>query len=187
MSKPSKTLLQTLTVLISLLCLWGAGPTSAQASKATGYSSHFPTRRITYRIRSTSQKYKKSWNRAIKNWNKLHVVSLVKAPAGTQSQIGLSTKATCGKYFGYSNYTDVDDNGTPAGIDLYLSRHFVRDWYLDSSDCAALCTSLLGGALGLKTTHSLNSIMNTGSMMPDTPTKADKKGLQNAYRGVPWN
>lgn len=186
MQTRQKVLLQSIITVFSLLCLLSFFPVSAQASKATGYSSHFASRRITYRIRSTSKTYRNSWTKAVKAWNKLHVISLVPAPTGTQPQISMSTKAKYGEYYGYPEYF-ADNYDVSAGMNLYLSRYYVWEWILKSRDRVSLCSNLIGSALGLKDSKSANSIMNPGPYMPTAPTKTDKKGLQNAYRGVPWN
>ncbi|WP_143461292.1 hypothetical protein [Levilactobacillus enshiensis] len=184
-----ETWLKRLIVSTALIvgCLIGLSTSvNAQASRT------FPSRTITYRITSSSPYYKSVWTKAIKRWNHLRVVKLVKADANAGMPDVQMTTTPGDKGSSYMLILDEGDDDAPSQRTTYkiqLYRKFMKSWYFDKGDRVQLATRTIGDVMGLKTSSDPNkfdSVMNTTTFSSAKPTKRDKKNLQKLYKNVAY-
>lgn len=197
MSSLKKKFLLCLAVIIGFGCL-GAGSISAQAKAKPG----FPRKTITYHINSTGSYYRSVWRKAVKDWNKLKIVKLVKTGRASDADLILTTT----KNVGFKSYSDSGspydygkghfitkegEDGTLTqtqdwGYSLRLSRKLMKRMYFDKTERSGWAETAIGDMLGLNWTKHYDSVMNNTSFKSDKPTKYDKKNLKKLYKNIPF-
>lgn len=178
-------------MVVGLVLLTGgliSQPITGQA-KALSYdkSMVWPSRTITYHINSTGSYYRGIWTKAVKDWNAVKVVKLVKANSKSKAQIRLSTKSDVddGAYFGTTSLNYKTNSTEVANISLYLSRRYMKSMYVSKHERTLFATQLVGEALGLNGSKQFGDIMSSSLMYNvGDLSKADKQGLKNAYKNV---
>ncbi|AYM03659.1 hypothetical protein D8911_11945 [Levilactobacillus brevis] len=185
-----KRVLLSLVVIVGLGCL-GIGSVSAQAKAKPG----FPQKTISYHISSTGSYYQSVWRKAVKNWNNLKVVKLVKTSRASEAELVLTTTKSAGKKspytYGRSYFITEEKDGTVSqtqdiGYPLELSRKLMKDMYFDKAERSGWAGMAIGDALGLNWTNHYDSIMNNTTFKADKPTKYDKKNLKKLYKNIPF-
>lgn len=158
-------------------------------AKAVSYDKSlvWPSRTITYHINSTGSYYRGIWTKAVKSWNAVKVVKLVKVSSNAQAQVRLSTKADVGKgkYPGIVGASYKVNSVLLKSRSMYLSRRYMKEHYYSKHERTLFAMWHVGGALGLEDTSTFGDVMsdtlmyNVGGL-----SKADKQGLKNAYQHV---
>lgn len=186
-----------LAVIIGFVGL-GAGSISAQAKA----EPVFPRKTITYHISSTGSYYRSVWRKAVKDWNKVKVVKLVKTGRASDADLILTTTKSAGykdsyhigSPYDYGKGHFVTKEGKDGvltqtqdwGYSLRLSRKLMKHMYYDKTERSGWAETAIGDVLGLNWTKHSNSVMNNTSFKSDKPTKYDKKNLKKLYKNIPF-
>lgn len=180
-------------LVTGLIAVSASQPMIAQAKEPLVPKSvnHYPTRKITYHIDSTSKYYRQVWQQAIKNWNKQKIVKLVPVKSKKRVQIRVWTVKKLPKglrKYAYNWNYDIEyskkyKKDLMSTSTAQLSQETMHRSYMSKLERINVATGAIGSTLGLLKSRSEWSVMGT-SMQYNSISKYDRQGLQRAYQGV---
>lgn len=196
-----KGLMKFVTMMGIGASLLGAGSVTANASNK-GYWANYTQRTISYKVNTSSKRYKNIFKKAIKNWNNTKIVRLRPAKTNKKAVIHMTTVAEFNSQWkgvflepNLDAATNVDSYTWTNIINkkhsreliskssIYLNREKLNNDQYSDKQIVNVATREIGYAMGL--TYQKKGLMSKNNRNSKI-SKSDKKHLAKVYKGYPF-